>query len=165
VKDVFLYNDNHPTSPIVLINEQWVFDCVSHGGLVDDSGYIHGHTGTGISDDSLVGAEQKTSSVGNQRGLKRERRTSDDKVQASSDYQTDEQGREDDEDSGSQAQSVPKKRPKKLAPPSGPRESSKSLMPGYPSLPPKPVQVIVKRNIPVDPLCPIGSNLHLSGIY
>ena len=77
MKEVLVYNQTHSASPIVLVSEDWIHDCVSSNTLVAESGYIHGQRST-LSPSQSANSALYTSHA--KKGAKRDRGSSDDKV-------------------------------------------------------------------------------------
>lgn len=78
VKEVLAYNETHFTSPIALVSEKWILDCVASNTRVNDAAYIHGAV---TSPSQCIAAAKSDPSTSRQkRGSKRERSLSVDKV-------------------------------------------------------------------------------------
>jgi hypothetical protein len=78
VKEVLAYNETHPTSPIALVSEKWILDCVASNTRVNDAAYIHGAV---ISPSPCIATAKSDPATSRQkRGSKRERRLSGDEV-------------------------------------------------------------------------------------
>lgn len=76
-----LYNTSNATSPIAVIGEDWVLDCVANHKLVDESTYIHGKNSIVAPSIKTVPASNSTTTQSkNSRGSKRRRPSSEDKV-------------------------------------------------------------------------------------
>ena len=78
VKDVLLYNKTHSASPIALVNEKWILDCVASNTLVNEAAYTHGSVPS--PSQSIATAKSDPSTYRQKRGSKRECRSSGDKV-------------------------------------------------------------------------------------
>jgi len=78
VKEVLAYNETHFASPIRLVSEKWILDCVASNALVDEAAYIHGSVPSPSQSIATVNSDPSTSR--RRIGSKRERRSSGNKV-------------------------------------------------------------------------------------
>jgi len=78
VKEVLAYNKTHPASPIALVSEKWILECVSSNARLNEAAYTHDAVTS--PSQSIASAKSDLSISRQNRGSKRERRLSGDQV-------------------------------------------------------------------------------------
>jgi hypothetical protein len=78
VKEVLAYNETHSASPIALVSDKWILDCVASNARVNEAAYTHGAVTS--PSQSIATAKSDPSMSRQKRGSKRERRSSGDQV-------------------------------------------------------------------------------------
>ena len=78
MKEVLAYNETHSASPIVLVSEKWILECIASNARVNEAAYAHDAVTS--PPQSVATAKSDPSTSRQKRGSKRDRRPSGDQV-------------------------------------------------------------------------------------
>jgi hypothetical protein len=78
VKEVLAYNETHSASPIVLVSEKWILECIASNARVKEAAYTHDAVTSPPQSVATTVSDPPTSRQ--KRGSKRDRRASGNQV-------------------------------------------------------------------------------------